>query len=157
MTVLKQQRAISIAVVAAATLAAILISAAATACPPHPDLVERIAAGKTAAPWFLVHRQDVRNMDRRLLLKPTALRVAPARPDVAIDHVHALDQDKLLLRHHPQDLTPFALVSAGDDLDYIIPSYVTSHLSVSDSPQVLPGDRTGPPQTTSSAREMIFM
>src|SRR5262249_30771441 len=87
---------------------------------------------------------DVRRMQRRLALDDAALDVlARVRPRVALDHVHALDDEPVLVGEDFQHATALPPVLAGRH----------EHVVVLANRRGQAGHR----QTTSGASEMIFM
>src|SRR5579875_2110915 len=79
---------------------------------------ERLVAdpGRLVGLW--IDMGDVRYVDRRFLLDDAA-GLAGAGRGVPLHHVHALDDDAILLAQHAQDLAAPALVAAGDDDDLV--------------------------------------
>src|SRR3546814_13647536 len=101
-------------------------------------IVELLEADAGGLPRLRVGQHDVREVQRRLALDDPA-RLGLRRPGVALDHVHAADQDAVLLRQDAQHPAGLALVAAGGH-----------HHTVA-----LPAPRG--PYTTSAATEMIFL
>src|SRR3546814_10760153 len=74
-------------------------------------IVELLEADAGGLPRLRVGQHDVREVQRRLALDDPA-RLGLRRPGVALDHVHAADQDAVLLRQDAQHLAGLALVAA---------------------------------------------
>jgi hypothetical protein len=106
-----------------------------------PDLASILPDLEANPTGLAVHdRTDVRDVDRHLLLDDASLRTLLRRLQVALTDVDAADDDSVALDVDREDLTDLTLaVSRGDD-HLITTLDVTCHV-----------------QTTSEARETIFM
>src|SRR5688572_32588446 len=86
-----------------------------SAVPAGPDLrsvAERRVADSRAPPALGAVEHGVRDVDRRLALLDATLRVLLVRLRVALDEVHALDQNTVLARKDLEHLTGLARVVA---------------------------------------------
>src|SRR5260221_6997832 len=80
--------------------------------------VERLEADAGRLVALGIDMGDVRDVEHGLLLDDAA-RLAHGGTRMALDHVHALDEDAHVLREDAQYLAGLALVLAGDDDDLV--------------------------------------
>src|SRR4029453_14311049 len=89
--------------------------------PDFATVAENLVADAGLCPAFRTHQLDVGRVQRRFTLDDAALDVlAGVRLRVALDHVHAFDDQAVLLREHLQHTAALAAVFAGDDEDAVV-------------------------------------
>src|SRR5262249_37150381 len=84
-------------------------------------IAENLVTDARLGPAFRAHNLNVARMNRRFALDDAPFDVlAGVRLGVALDHVHAFDNQPVLVRHDLQDAAPLSAVLAGHDEHVVV-------------------------------------